>query len=1643
MPQTTGTTETTAHDGERGEIIDRAAEAAERSGHRHERLQGFLERYYRHVPVEDLAEREPLDLAGAALSHKQLAAQRPQGTANVRVFTPTVDEYGWTSGHTVVEIVTDDMPFLVDSVTSELSRQERGIHLLVHPQVVVRRDVTGRLLEVLEVSAPDWAKQDHARDSLVESWIHVEIDRETDPERREEILTDVRKVLEDVRVAVEDWPKMKQRARQIAAELSASPPAGLPDEEVAEGRALLEWLAEDHFTFLGYRDYRLVRRDGRDTLVARTGSGLGILRYDQQHNSSSFDRLTAQARAKARERQLLVLTTANTRATVHRAAYLDYIGVKQFDATGEVVGERRFLGLFASSAYTDSVRGIPVVRRKVQAVLDRSGFGADSHSGKDLLQILETYPRDELFEISVDDLQATVVAVMHLQERRRTRLFMRVDDYGRYVSCLVFLPRDRYTTSVRRRMEEILRGAFHATTVDYTARVSESVLARLHFVVRLPAGAQLPDVDRDDLERRLVEATRSWDEDLADALRADLGEEEAARLLRVWGRGFPEAYKEDFPARVAVADLRRIEALDAGPVAPLLMNLYEPVGAAQDERRFKLYRRTPLSLTDVLPYLGDLGAEVVDERPYEIRRPDGESAWVYDFGLRYTARGQHPERLRELFGDAFAAAWSGRAESDGFARLVLLGELTWRQVVVLRAYAKYLRQTGTTFSQDYIERALRANVELARLLVRLFEARFDPELTVGDAVDQGGRRELTDAVLEEIHAALDAVASLDHDRILRAFLTLIQATVRTNVFQRDGDGGPKPYLSFKLDPHAVPDLPQPRPMHEIFVYSPRVEGVHLRFGDVARGGLRWSDRQEDFRTEVLGLVKAQTVKNAVIIPTGAKGGFVGKHLPDISDGGVVDREAWLAEGVECYKTFIRGLLDVTDNLVDGGAERRVEPPPRVVRHDADDPYLVVAADKGTAAFSDIANEVAAAYGFWLGDAFASGGSVGYDHKAMGITAKGAWESVKRHFRELGRDVQTEDVSVVGIGDMSGDVFGNGMLLSRHIRLVAAFDHRHVFLDPDPDPETSFAERERLFHLPRSSWADYDPALLSPGGGVYPRTAKSVPITPQVAARLGLPGSVAALTPAELITAILRAPVDLLWNGGIGTYVKATTESHAQVGDKANDAIRVDGSQLRVLVVGEGGNLGLTQLGRVEAALAGIRVNTDAIDNSAGVDASDHEVNIKILLDRIVAAGDLTRKQRGELLAEMTDEVGRLVLRDNYEQNVLLGNARKQSLAMLPVHQRLLRSLEARGLLDRGLEFLPSDETIAARAEDGLGLTSPEFSVLVAYSKIALTEDLVATSLPDDPWFLRTLRTYFPAQLGARYGDRLQEHPLRREIVTTVLVNEMVNRGGITFAFRAQEETGADAEQVARAYAVCREIFGLHGFVHEVELLDNRVETDVQTALYLTFRRLLDRSVRWFLQTRPGRLDIGEEIARFSPVVAELEPRLPELVVGDEHKTLQEEAQALVRHGVPEPLALRGAGLLIIFQALDITEIAHTTGVEPVEVARVYLTLSDRYNVDGLLSRISSLPRSDRWQALARAAMRYDLYGALEALTVAVLTTTPAGEPGERIEAWERSNAAAVGRAAATLEEIGRLERVDLASLSVALRTLRGVVRTTA
>ncbi|MDO5502664.1 MAG: NAD-glutamate dehydrogenase [Actinomycetia bacterium] len=1644
-------------------LLASAAEMAARSAgtamEQDERgLLPFLKRYHRHTTTEDLLARAAEDLLGAALSHRSLARNRPEGRAAVEVFNPDMDEHGWASGHTVIQVVTDDMPFIVDSVIAELAALDRTIFLLLHPQLVVRRDASGRLQEVLDADNVSAGSHEETYGEQRESWLHIEIDRTSDPQERERIVQRLRAVLGDVRVAVEDWGKMTQRCWDIAHDLKENPPANIDLDEVALAVTFLEWLADNHFTFLGYREYLLQRRpDGAGDQVRTTlGTGLGLLRSDPAHDRMTVD-LSPQATEVARRQELLIITKANARSTVHRPVPMDYVSVRTFDDDGQVVGEQRFIGLFASTAYTESIRRIPLVRDKVDAVLQASGFSPDSHSGKDLIGVLETYPRDELFQADVEHLLDTAVAVTHLQERRGTKLFLRRDDFGRFVSCLVYIPRDRYNTAVRLRMERILREAFESDSLDYTTRVGESKLARLHFVVRMARGTAIPDVDVAAVERQLLDATRTWEEDLADSMRTEIGEEGAARMMGLYGKSFPAGYQADFPPRMAIADMRHLEALTQKDSTGRA--LYQSPGAPEEERRFKLFRREPVSLTDVLPVFTDLGVEVVDERPYSITRGDGARAHIYDLGLRisdgclWTAGSR--ETVRELFQDAVGAIWDGEAESDGFNALVLGAGLTWRQVAIVRAIGKYLRQTRSAFSQPYLESALVSNHALARLLVDLFETRFDPtryapadDQAVNDqaANDQPAgepetsgdvsaeREAAAEAIERKILDALDEVSSLDHDRIIRAFLAVINATLRTNFFQTTDDGAVKSYISLKIQPGQIPEMPSPKPKFEIFVYSPRVEGVHLRFGPVARGGLRWSDRREDFRTEVLGLVKAQMVKNAVIVPTGSKGGFVAKQLPDPSD-----REAWMNEGIEAYKIFIQGLLDVTDNRIEG----EIVPPREVVRHDSPDPYLVVAADKGTASFSDIANSVSQAYGFWLDDAFASGGSAGYDHKGMGITARGAWESVKRHFRELGINTQEEDFTVVGIGDMSGDVFGNGMLLSEHIRLVAAFDHRHIFLDPDPDAATSYAERRRLFDLPRSSWEDYDRDLISAGGGVHARSLKSIPISDQVRELLDLPSECSTMTPAELMKAILSAPADLLWNGGIGTYVKASTETDGDIGDRANDAIRVSGHELRVRVVGEGGNLGMSQLGRIEAALHGVRVNTDAIDNSAGVDTSDHEVNIKILLGEVVRAGDLTMKQRNELLASMTDEVAAHVLRTNYEQNVLLGNARAQEHPMLSVHERLIQWLERRGDLDRALEFLPNDQQMAHRSGEGLGLKSPEFAVLVAYAKLALKHDLGPTALADDPYLQRYLADYFPEEIQKRYGDLLASHPLRRQIIINEVANAVVNRGGITFVFRAMEETSAGPEQVARAFVVAREIFDMVGFVGDVEALDNVVSTEVQSDLYLEFRRLMDRAVRWFITARPANLDIETEVRRYQPVIDELGPQVPGWLRGAELKRLQKRAKTLTSGGVPEQLAVRSASGLDQFSLLDIVDVATATDQDPASVAALYFVVSERFGIDVMLGKVARLPREDRWDGLARGALRDDLYGVLESLTEAVIELAPEGDlsdPDAVFEAWAEHNSDTLRRARSALVQIERMESPNIAALSVALRTLRSVLR---
>ena len=1573
-------------------------------------LRAVLQAFYRHVAPEDLLERDATDLYGAVMAQLRLAAERPQGTASIRVFTPSVSVNGWSAGgHTVVEVVTDDMPFLVDSVSMALAEAQHDIHLVIHPQFVVRRDLGGQLHEVLDEQA---SVEEH--DVARESWMHLEIDRVSEDQLQviHDLLT---KVLTDVRDAVEDWERMHAQVERIIEDLHEHPPP-LPDSEVEQGIALLRWLADNHFTFLGYREYVLEAKDDSETLVAVPGTGFGILRADPP-----APRVLPEAVAsRARDKHLLVLAKANSRATVHRPVHLDYVGVKKFDDNGEVVGERRFLGLFSSAAYTESVRRIPVLREKATEVIDTVGLDPMSHAGKALMDVLETYPRDELFQTPVEDLVPIASQVMYTRERRQLKLFVRRDIYGRFLSCLVYLPRDRYNTTVRERIAAILKEQLDGDRIEYTAHVGESFAARLHFVVRPAEGEQIGEPDIPDLERRCAEAARSWRDDFSSAVISTYGEEQGSRLVRTYADCFPEAYKEDYPPQTGAIDLGRLEQIEGDE--GMALSLYEEITAPPGEARLKVFRiGPPLSLSEVLPILSTTGVEVVDERPYQLEGLDRES-YIYDFGLRHDK--PMPDRARELFQDTVSAVWDGYNESDGFNALVLAAGLTWRQATVLRAYAKYMRQGGTPFAQDYIEDALRINVDITRYLVQLFEARFDPGRK-GDLAADGETRVAKCADLQDrITHALDNVSSLDHDRILRSYLTIVKATLRTNFFQKDADGHPLRRLSLKLDPSAIPDLPEPRPKYEIFVYSPRVEGVHLRFGSVARGGLRWSDRRDDFRTEVLGLVKAQMVKNTVIVPVGAKGGFFCKQLPDPSD-----RDAWMNEGKSCYTTFISGLLDITDNLVDEAEGRKVVPPNGVVRHDGDDPYLVVAADKGTATFSDLANQVSMDYGFWLGDAFASGGSVGYDHKAMGITARGAWVSVRRHFREMGVDCQNEDFTCVGVGDMSGDVFGNGMLCSEHTRLVAAFDHRHIFIDPDPDAATSYAERKRLFDLPRSSWEDYDTSLISEGGGIWPRSAKSIPITPQMRAALGLEDTGAEsgrMTPAELMRAILLAPADLLWNGGIGTYVKARTQTHAEAGDKANDAIRVDGNELRVKCVGEGGNLGLTQRGRIEYAAKGGRLNTDFIDNSAGVDTSDYEVNIKILLDRVVTEGDLTSKQRNELLASMTNEVADLVLADNYNQNLALANAVTIAPNLLHVHEDWMRKLERDGVLNRELEDLPPRREVARRLERREGLTAPELSVLMSWTKIVLEDELIDSDLPEDPFFRSSLYSYFPAKMRQGYRGQMEEHPLRREIVSTQVVNELVNNAGITYVHRLVGETSATPAEVARANFVAREIFGADRLQEQIASFDNKIDAGVQTHMRVENRTLVERASRWLLNSRQIAGDTEAVVDTFEVVVEKVMGELPSLMVGLELSAFEKRRDTLVSKGVPEELATRVAVCPPAYMILGVVETAARDDRDPMEVARMHFEVAERLGLPMLVTRILELPRQDRWQTMARAALRDDLHAVHAQLTAQELAGNPPPEKD-------------IAQAVKTLKEICSDENTDLARLSVALRVVRSLL----
>ncbi len=1577
-------------------------------------LRDYISEYYEGIAAEDLADIDAADLYGAALAHWGFLKHREAGEDKVRVYNPVQDEHGWQSTHTIVEVVCDDMPFLVDSVHMALDRCELTVHLLIHPVMYVQRDDQGNAKQA-------FAKASRASDGArAEAVMHFEVDRQTSADAFASIDADVRKVLAQVHCAVEDWPTLQGQLKDTIAGLESSPPP-LPAAEVSESLDFLRWVGDNHFTFLGCIDYELHDNGDELSLIAVTDSGYGVLRHDTGV-SEGFSRLSPEVQQLALSPELLILTKANNRSQIHRPGYMDYIGVKRISPEGKVVGERRFIGLYTSAAYNRVPRDIPLLSGKVQRLLTRSGYLPNSHAAKAIINIVDNFPRDELFQLSDDELLATVTGILHLQERRKIRLFIHKDRFARFYSCIVYVPKDRYNTDTRRAIQAILEEALGATESEFNVHLTDSVLARLYFLMRVPVNSSC-DVDVKALEQAFREATRNWNDDLREAILEKFGEARGARLVQQYGGAFRADYRENYSPRVAVLDVERMENL-GNDGDRLAMSLHKPLEADDSVLHFKLFHvGHSVSLSYALPILENMGLKVDYEIPSKIKRADGPRVWVHDFGLLHELDlNLDLEHVRPLFQEAFEKIFFGEVENDGFNMLVIAAELGWRDILILRAYCKYLRQLGFIFSQSYMERALVANPQITRLLVSLFHTRLDPAA-------ENDRDAEAKSLEGKIREALEDVSNLDEDRILRAYLSLIRATVRTNHYQQADDGDCKDYLSMKLDPSGIPEMPKPKPMYEIAVYSARMEGVHLRGGPVARGGIRWSDRREDFRTEILGLVKAQMVKNAVIIPVGSKGGFYPKRLPQ------GDREAVMKEGIACYKTLIRGLLDLTDNYTEEG----IAHPPQVVRHDSDDPYLVVAADKGTATFSDIANEIAIEYGFWLGDAFASGGSAGYDHKGMGITARGAWESVKRHFREKGKDIQNEDFTVVGIGDMAGDVFGNGMLLSEHICLLGAFNHMHIFIDPNPDAAASFAERKRMFELPRSSWEDYAVELISAGGGVYSRALKSIEITEQMRAAFKIDAGIESLTPTALINAMLKAPVDLLWNGGIGTYAKASTERHAEVGDRANDNLRVNGNELNCQVVGEGGNLGFTQLARIEYASKGGMICSDAIDNSAGVDCSDHEVNIKILIDGIVRNGDLTHKQRNRLLAEMTDEIGDLVLRDNYLQTQALSMAHFQASSMFDVHARLIRHMEREGELDRAIEYLPAEDEILERRNRGKGLTLPELSVLIAYVKIGLFKEFLLTNLAQDSYLDDALVTYFPTALRERYAEAIPRHRLANEIISTVIANEVVNRAGMTFCFRLQEETGAAFAEIARAYVISREIFAMLPFWQDIENLDGKASADGQIQTLLEARKLCERSSRWLLRNRPRPLDIGAIVNEFSAGVAQLTECMPKLAADVGSSAAHKLEKRLLKGGIPKEIARPVSWYEELNASLDIVSVALDLHLDVVEVAQVYFALGKALQLHWLRQQIVDLPRNNRWQTLARSALRDDLFTQERLLSAQVLQHNSTAKQGRaRVEAWIRDNQAVVDRCRQVLGDLQSSGQPDFAMLSVAMGEIRSL-----
>jgi len=1585
----------------------------------------FAEKLLERVPEEDLQQISPDVLAKTIDSQWDLLKNKKEGVPAIRIYTPTQQKDGWTIGRTIIDIVQDDMAFLIDSVVAEVVRHGQMIHMLTHPTLHVKYDSKGNFKDFL----PD-PEEGLRRFSLS----HIQLRGILSDAQAEELRMGLMKVMDDVKNATRDWLPMKAMLREAQKQLSNAP-AKFDDHLIEEYQAFLEYLYDNNFTLLGYREYKFSEKNGVVTSETVKKKSLGLLRDEAMpvYLNAAKQCLTQPQQKLRRGQPPLTISKVNRRSTVHRRVPIDTVAVKTFDKDGKVTGEMLFIGLFTSVTYSRSVIDIPYLRVKIQNVINRAQFLPGSHDRRALRHILEKYPRDEVLQISEDLLYSHANSILRLQERPHIALFSRTDPFGRYISCLVYVPRERYETRLRLRLQHVLEEELGGQCTNFQVTQDDSPLARVMYLIDINHLEKAPTYDNAKIEAKLEEAGRLWSELLRDALDATTkSQSETSLIVQKYGQAFPISYHEQYEPRQAIHDIRKIdEVLKTGHIS---FDLYRSHDLNEQQLRLKIFRPgQPVELSSVLPMLEKMGLRVIAELPFEISpAPTRQKIWIQDFLMEMTGPVLKIEDIKAVFEEAFEKIWTGQMENDGLNKLVLNAKMNWRDIAILRTYLRYLRQIGLHYSREFIEMTLADNPKITSGIVRMFKSLFDPSLKGQNEIQAAG-------CAVEIDHAMEGVPSLDQDKVLRALTSVVNATVRTNFFQTLPDGSPKPYISIKLESRKIEDLPEPKPYREIWVYSPRTEAIHLRMDKIARGGIRWSDRNEDFRTEVLGLMKAQQVKNSVIVPMGAKGGFVVKQPP--KEGG---RAAIQAEGIECYKILIRGLLDITDNQVGG----KIVPPKNVVRRDGDDAYLVVAADKGTATFSDIANALSIEYGHWLGDAFASGGSAGYDHKKMGITAKGAWESVKRHFRELNHDIQTQDFDVVGVGDMAGDVFGNGMLLSEHIHLIGAFNHIHIFCDPSPDPKATFKERQRLFDEVKG-WDEYNQKLLSKGGKIFLRSEKSLQLTPEIQKRFDLPRE--RVSPNELIQAMLKARVDLLWVGGIGTYIKASNETHADVGDKSNDALRINATELRAKVMGEGANLAITQRGRIEYAMHGGRLNADFIDNSGGVDSSDHEVNIKILMNGVMhkKSNDMDLKKRNKLLASMTDEVASLVLRNNYQQSQAISLMELQAVDELPEQAALIAELERKTGLNRALENLPTDENIEQRLNAGKGLTRPELAILQAHAKIAFTWDLLDSDIPDSKAMEGRLLKYFPVKLAQTYPKEIMAHQLKREIICTTLASSMVNRMGPTFVRQQLAKSSATPSDVAKAFVIVRESFGLRQLWENIEKLDNKVPAIVQLRAFRDIADMTDRAVGWFLARVGTHLDINRDIAMFEEGIATIREHFDSVVTKTQLGYIQQKTQAGVSDGLPKILAHDIAIMPMLASSCDLIRIAHAEKADLPTIAKIYFEVGEHFHLGWMRQQARYLPGGDRWSSEARDGIIDNLYNAQAGLTVKILSDMGVGAPAKKggkkasvkegiVGEWITTHSQQAAALEPLFTDLYKASDIDLAMLIIAEQKVRAL-----